>query len=98
MLPQRIARTSMRRCLAASRQAPIAQRRAYLPSHYADKKTLDEKYPDAPQMSAAEDPEMVRTRNPAVHETETYPNNPSFRNRRIDKHESTALLTFVFLL
>ncbi|EJP68124.1 hypothetical protein ACQRIT_004527 [Beauveria bassiana] len=59
MLPQRIVRSSaLRNSLAAARRAPIIQRRAYLPTHYADKKILDEKYPDPHTMTEAEDPGM----------------------------------------
>ena len=65
MLPQRIVRTSaLRNSLMAARRAPIVQRRGFLPTQYSDKKTLDEKYPDPPQMSAAEDPDMVSGRSP----------------------------------
>ncbi len=65
MLPQRIVRTSaLRNSLAAARRAPIVQRRGFLPPHYSDKKTLDEKYPEPPQMTEAEDPGMVSYRRP----------------------------------
>lgn len=61
MLPQRIVRTStLRNSLVAAGRAPIVQRRGFLPPQYSDKKILDEKYPGPPQLSAAEDPEMVR--------------------------------------
>jgi hypothetical protein len=30
-----------------------------MPAQYSDKKVLEEKYPDPPALSAAEDPEMV---------------------------------------
>ncbi|GJN66151.1 hypothetical protein PLIIFM63780_003620 [Purpureocillium lilacinum] len=59
MLPQRIARASaLRTGFAAARRLPVAQRRAFTPASYTDKKTLDEKYPDRPVLSEAEDPGM----------------------------------------
>ncbi|UNI17069.1 hypothetical protein JDV02_003448 [Purpureocillium takamizusanense] len=59
MLPQRIARASaLRNGLAAARRLPVAQRRAFTPASYTDKKTLDEKYPDRQVLSEAEDPGM----------------------------------------
>ena len=61
MLPQRIVRTSaLRNALAGTRRAPIVQRRGYLPTQYSDKKILNEKYPDPPSLTEAEDPGMVR--------------------------------------
>lgn len=64
MLPQRIVRTSaLRNALAGARRAPIVQRRGYLPTQYSDKKVLDEKYPDPPSLTEAEDPGMVRDIN-----------------------------------
>lgn len=60
MLPQRIVRASaLRTGLAATRRLPVTQRRGFLPSQLSDKRVYDEKYPDPPQMSAAEDPGMV---------------------------------------
>lgn len=60
MLPQRIVRSSaLRSSLVAARRAPVVQRRAYLPTHYADKRTLDEKYPEPHTLTEAEDPGMV---------------------------------------
>lgn len=70
MLPQRTLRTSaLRSSLAAARRAPIVQRRCFLPSHYSDKKTLDEKYPEPPQMTEAEDHGMVSCRQTALLES-----------------------------
>jgi NADH dehydrogenase (ubiquinone) 1 beta subcomplex subunit 8 len=60
MLPQRIVRASaFRHGLSAARRVPTIQRRTYLPSEYTDKKILDEKFPDPPSMTAAQDPDMV---------------------------------------
>ncbi|KAI8628011.1 hypothetical protein F5Y19DRAFT_439197 [Xylariaceae sp. FL1651] len=60
MLPQRIARTSVLRAasMAASRRLPIVQQRTFLPPSLNDKKILDEKFPDHPTLSEAEDPGM----------------------------------------
>ncbi|KAK0391562.1 hypothetical protein NLU13_1062 [Sarocladium strictum] len=59
MLPQRLLRAStLRTTAAAARRLPIVQRRAFMPAQYSDKKVLEEKYPDPPTFSAAEDPEM----------------------------------------
>lgn len=60
MLPQRIARASaLRTSLAAARRLPTTQRRGFLPHSYTAKKTVDEKFPEAPHMSEAEDPGQV---------------------------------------
>jgi NADH dehydrogenase (ubiquinone) 1 beta subcomplex subunit 8 len=61
MLSQRLVRAAaLRKSTAAARRLPAIQRRTYLPSSFSDKKVYEEKYPDAPKLSAAEDPEMVR--------------------------------------
>jgi NADH dehydrogenase (ubiquinone) 1 beta subcomplex subunit 8 len=61
MLPQRLLRASTLRTTAAAarQQLLIVQRRTFMPAQYSDKKVLEEKYPDPPSMTAAEDPEMV---------------------------------------
>ena len=60
MLSQRLFRASaLRTSATAAQRLPIVQRRGFLPSQYSDKKVLEEKYPDPPSLSAAEDPEMV---------------------------------------
>ncbi|KAF7561416.1 hypothetical protein G7046_g2725 [Stylonectria norvegica] len=59
MLPQRIVRASaLRNGMSAARWVPIIQRRTFLPAVYTDKKTVDEKFPEAPSMTEAEDPEQ----------------------------------------
>ncbi|CAG1961571.1 unnamed protein product [Fusarium graminearum] len=59
MLPQRIARASaLRSGMAAARRLPTIQRRTFLPDQYTDKKVIDQKYPEAPSMTEAEDPGM----------------------------------------
>lgn len=61
MLPQRLVRASaLRNAMAASRRLPTIQRRGFLPSQFSDKKVIDEKYPDFPRLSEAQDPGMVR--------------------------------------
>lgn len=63
MLPQRIARASaLRSGMAAARRLPTIQRRTFLPDQYTDKKVIDQKYPEAPSMTEAEDPGMVSNR------------------------------------
>lgn len=60
MLPQRLARASaLRTGMAATRRLPITQRRGFLPPQYTEKKILEEKFPEGPKLSPAEDPEMV---------------------------------------
>lgn len=60
MLPQRIARASaLRSSLMAARRLPTTQRRTFLPYQFTDKKIIEEKYPEPPSMTEAEDPEMV---------------------------------------
>ena len=60
MLPQRLARASaLRTGMAAARRLPVIQQRGYLPPQYTDRRILEEKYPDPPQLSAAQDPDMV---------------------------------------
>ncbi|KAL5092451.1 hypothetical protein Trisim1_001704 [Trichoderma cf. simile WF8] len=59
MLPQRVVRASaLRNAMAASRRLPTIQRRGFLPSQFSDKKVIDEKYPDFPRLSEAQDPGM----------------------------------------
>ncbi|UKZ53970.1 hypothetical protein TrVGV298_007774 [Trichoderma virens] len=59
MLPQRLVRASaLRNTMAASRRLPTIQRRGFLPSQFSDKKVIDEKYPDFPRLSEAQDPGM----------------------------------------
>jgi NADH dehydrogenase (ubiquinone) 1 beta subcomplex subunit 8 len=61
MLSQRLVRAAaLRNGTAAARRLPAIQRRTFLPSSFSDKKVYDEKFPDLPKLSAAEDPEMVR--------------------------------------
>jgi NADH dehydrogenase (ubiquinone) 1 beta subcomplex subunit 8 len=45
--------------MAAARRLPIIQQRGYLPPQYTDRKILEEKYPDPPNLSPAQDPDMV---------------------------------------
>ncbi|KEY69215.1 hypothetical protein S7711_01671 [Stachybotrys chartarum IBT 7711] len=59
MLSQRLVRASaLRSGLAAARRLPVLQHRTFLPATHSDKKVLDEKFPDHPGLSEAEDPEM----------------------------------------
>lgn len=60
MLPQRIVRASaLRSTMTAARRLPTIQRRTFLPDQYTDKKVIDQKYPEPPSLSEAEDPGMV---------------------------------------
>lgn len=64
MLSRRIARVSTirsaRSALAApSRRLPSIQQRTFFPDGINDKKTIEEKYPDYPQLTEAQDPGMV---------------------------------------
>ncbi|EMT60919.1 NADH dehydrogenase (ubiquinone) 1 beta subcomplex 8 [Fusarium oxysporum f. sp. radicis-lycopersici 26381] len=59
MLPQRIVRASaLRSTMTAARRLPTIQRRTFLPDQYTDKKVIDQKYPEPPSLSEAEDPGM----------------------------------------
>ncbi|KAI1200947.1 hypothetical protein F5X97DRAFT_291740 [Nemania serpens] len=60
MLYQRVARASVlrRASMAASRRLPIVQQRTFLPESFSSKKILEEKYPDQPALTDAEDPGM----------------------------------------
>lgn len=44
----------------------MIQRRCFLPNSITDKSIIEEKYPDPPQLTDAEDPNMV---SDAVHNT-----------------------------
>lgn len=60
MLPQRLARASaLRNSMGVARRMPIIQRRTFFSVDYTDKKLLDQKYPEGPDLSPAQDPEMV---------------------------------------
>lgn len=65
MLSRRIARVSTIRSASAALAAPaqrlpaLQQRRTFFPDGINDRKTIEEKYPDYPQLSPAEDPDMV---------------------------------------
>ncbi|RYP24092.1 hypothetical protein DL767_008668 [Monosporascus sp. MG133] len=56
MLSSRIARASALR--SAARRLPTIQSRAFIPPSINDRSILEEKYPDHPQLSDAEDPGM----------------------------------------
>ncbi|RYP66900.1 hypothetical protein DL771_007557 [Monosporascus sp. 5C6A] len=56
MLSSRIARASALR--SAARRLPIIQSRTFIPPSINDRSILEEKYPDHPQLSDAEDPGM----------------------------------------
>ncbi|KAI1125922.1 hypothetical protein F5Y10DRAFT_245922 [Nemania abortiva] len=60
MLYQRVARASVLRAasMASSRRLPIVQHRTFLPESLNDKKIIEEKYPDQPTLTEAEDPGM----------------------------------------
>ncbi|KAI1428117.1 hypothetical protein F5Y12DRAFT_711432 [Xylaria sp. FL1777] len=45
--------------MAASRRLPIIQQRTFLPESFNNKKIIDEKYPDHPTFTDAEDPNMT---------------------------------------
>jgi NADH dehydrogenase (ubiquinone) 1 beta subcomplex subunit 8 len=45
--------------MTAARRLPTIQRRTFLPDQYTDKKVIDQKYPEPPSLSEAEDPGMV---------------------------------------
>jgi hypothetical protein len=60
MLSQRLVRaTALRSAIAPIRRLPIIQQRTFLPASLSDRKILDEKFPEHPTLSEAEDPEMV---------------------------------------
>ncbi|KAI0482537.1 hypothetical protein GGR56DRAFT_620361 [Xylariaceae sp. FL0804] len=57
MLAQRIARASaLRPASVASRRLPLVQQRTFFPPSYNDPAIVEEKYPDYPQLTEAEDP------------------------------------------
>ncbi|KAF9870595.1 hypothetical protein CkaCkLH20_11901 [Colletotrichum karsti] len=59
MLSQRIARVSTIRSAAqAVRRTPVVQQRTFFPPSINDSKVLEEKYPEYPRLSEAEDPNM----------------------------------------
>ncbi|KAK2024580.1 NADH:ubiquinone oxidoreductase 20.1kD subunit [Colletotrichum zoysiae] len=59
MLSQRFARVStIRGAAQAARRTPIVQQRTFFPPQINDRKVLEEKYPDYPTLSDAEDPGM----------------------------------------
>lgn len=63
MLAQRIVRASaLRSASLASRRLPIIQQRTFLPQSLNDRAVIDEKYPDRPELTDAEDPGMVSGR------------------------------------
>lgn len=60
MLSQRFARAStVRGAVQAARRTPIVQQRTFFPPQFNDRKVLEEKYPEYPTLSDAEDPNMV---------------------------------------
>lgn len=66
MLSRSIARASQLRLaarpVASATRIPVVQRRTFLPEAITGQKAVDEKYPDSdyPNLTEAEDPEMVR--------------------------------------
>ncbi|KAI1176178.1 hypothetical protein F4777DRAFT_280484 [Nemania sp. FL0916] len=62
MLYPRIARASVLRATSAtataSRRLPMVQQRTFLPDSITPGKTIDERYPDYPALTDAEDPDM----------------------------------------
>ncbi|KAI0889667.1 uncharacterized protein GGS22DRAFT_2448 [Annulohypoxylon maeteangense] len=57
MLPQRIARASaLRSASLAARRLPIVQQRTFVPRSYSDPAVIEEKFPDNPKLTEAEDP------------------------------------------
>ncbi|KAI0136160.1 NADH:ubiquinone oxidoreductase 20.1kD subunit [Xylariales sp. AK1849] len=56
MLPRRIAQAPALRSLATRHTFPMIQRRTFLPIALNDQNTVEEKYPDPPQFTDAEDP------------------------------------------
>ena len=60
MLPRRIAQApALRSAAQAARRLPVIQRRCFLPNSINDKSIIEEKYPDPPQLTDVEDPNMV---------------------------------------
>ncbi|KAK7970163.1 NADH:ubiquinone oxidoreductase 20.1kD subunit [Apiospora saccharicola] len=59
MLPRRIAQApALRSAAQAARRLPMIQRRCFLPNSITDKTITEEKYPDPPMLTDAEDPNM----------------------------------------
>ncbi|KAK6842964.1 NADH:ubiquinone oxidoreductase 20.1kD subunit [Apiospora arundinis] len=59
MLPRRIAQApALRSAAQAARRLPVIQRRCFLPNSLTDKSIVEEKYPDPPKLTDAEDPNM----------------------------------------
>ncbi|KAM0814390.1 putative NADH:ubiquinone oxidoreductase 20.1kD subunit [Seiridium cardinale] len=56
MLSRRIAQAPTLRSLASRRALPITQCRTFLPNSLNDRAIVEEKYPDPPQLTDAEDP------------------------------------------
>ncbi|KAI0391140.1 hypothetical protein F5Y17DRAFT_25225 [Xylariaceae sp. FL0594] len=61
MLSQRLARASALRAvsMATTRRLPIVQQRTFFPESFTGRKIVEEKYPDHPTLSEAEDPGMT---------------------------------------
>ncbi|KAL7629607.1 hypothetical protein AAE478_001129 [Parahypoxylon ruwenzoriense] len=60
MLPYRIARASaLRSASLAARRLPIIQQRTFIPPSINSQAIIEEKYPDHPALTNAEDPDMV---------------------------------------
>ena len=60
MLPQRIARApALRSASLAARRLPIVQQRTFVPRSYTDPAVIEEKFPDNPKLTEAEDPNQV---------------------------------------
>ena len=63
MLSRRIVRAApIRATTFAARRIPLIQQRTFLPDSITGKGRLEERYPDYPTLSDAEDPEMVSVR------------------------------------
>lgn len=46
--------------LGAARRLPIVQQRTFMPDTMVGRKIIEENYPEQPNLTDAEDPEMVR--------------------------------------
>ena len=59
-MSQRIASASARRVVTlGAKPLPLVQKRFFFPESFNSKKVIDEKYPDYPKLTDAEDPGMV---------------------------------------
>jgi hypothetical protein len=63
MIAGRLSRAAtLRHAALPPRWIPVVQKRGFTPPSFTSKKIIDEKYPDYPKLTEAEDPGMVRPR------------------------------------